>query len=851
MKKTILTLSILISSPAFVVFAGGVDNTIEIASLSAKELTDVANNVSAPERKRIDACKNLLNLGKKVPVSIFLNIFQQSQDDNLFSEFVSDLKKYFDEFTLVPLFLNIAKNANNKKIKLDAFENLWNDKNAKFVNINALVSINLDYIENELDEHQKYIQFNRLFSSDYLNQAHRKTLEPILLNLFKNTKNEEIKSKYFEFIENDSAIKKNFDTFFQYEFNQCANNENDQFNIFKKYLATFKKTKDENKNFNQLIRKIFNFMETSQKKAIKIDAINIIKSFIKNNSNYKEELKNILSDIFNNTNDKMVKFYSAEMLWGASVAQDKYFNIFIQSELDRWSNHELNQFKVLETLFKNQEIKENKLNIVKSEILNFAINTKNEYFKLSALIILLNDLETRNNHCSTLIKLLLDVSNKNNIWDVFKIDEKDLNTLINSILDLIRNEKNELEKHLVIKFLLKNQKITMEQVNKLFLFLLDFTQNASEKEIRDEATDLVTRSAHFRMEYESILIAAFQRRISEEPSNMDLKFRAYIAFGTPFQEEFNHFISEHWTVITNNQKQQLCENIIDHFGDENPRVQELILLYARDGSPSGGAIKVYADLLLKLNDSHAHHPSATALTFKGNNQTFNFAINLDIFNYLPINQEPLATLDDVKSILDDVIDEKVKGVVDNHNFRSYFVAPFSEESMMLQAMVKKFKTMDKNEGQKKLAYLITDMLQCVQGKNQAIWDHYSIESKPLCLAELKNVTDWLIRLKETNNPYISDADLSSFKISRHQLSELVPHFLAPGHTFNADLSSFELSRQEMKTLISTMLNIDHIFRRHLTDLKTEDAFRLKALLGYIVNLERSADSHNKNALGQS
>ncbi|MDP1723818.1 MAG: hypothetical protein Q8L85_03870 [Alphaproteobacteria bacterium] len=877
MKKTILTLSILISSPAFVVFAGGVDNTIEITSLSVKELTAIAQNISASEHKRIDACKNLLTLStstflNKEVISILLNIFQQSQDDNLFSELVSDqnfMKKHFNQSDLVPLFLNIAKNANNKKIKFNAFEILWNDRRANFLNLDELVNIKLDYIKNELDEHQKYIEFKRIFSNDSVKFMHRKTLESILLNLFKNTKDEEIKSKYFEFIKKDTTIEENFETFdifFQYEFDQCVNNKNNKIKILNKYLNRLKNTEYKNKKFNELISKIFNYIESENDKYNKIEEINVIKKFARETNNYDKDLKDFLSKIFHTTNDKIIKYYSAEILWGASVAQDKYFNIFVQSELDRWSNHELNQFKVLETLFKNQEIKENKLNIVKSEILNFAINTKNEYFKLSALIILLNDVENRNNHCSTLIKLLLDVSNSNDIWLRFKIDKKDLNTLINSILDLIRNEENSLEKHLVIKFILKNQNITMEQRDKLFLLLLDFTQNASEKEIRDEATDLIMRNAHFRMEYESILIVAFQRRISEEPSNMDLKLRAYIAFGTPFQEEFNHFISEHWRVITNNQKQQLCENIIDHFGDENPRVQELILLYARDGSPSGGAIKVYADLLLKLKDPYVHNPSATALTFEENNQTFRFAINPEIFKYLPISQEPLATLEDVKLILGDAMDDITKGVSDNSDlenydaiFRSYFVAPFSEESMMLQAMVKKFKNMEPEKfktteggkGQKKLAYLITDMRQCKQGKNQAIWDHYSIESKPLCLAELKNVTDWLIRLQETNNPYISDADLSSFKISRNQMSSLVPHLLVSGHMFNTDLSSFELSRKEMITLISTMLNANHIFRRHLTDLKTEDALRLKALLGSIVDLEKSIDLHNKNALGES
>lgn len=76
-----------------------------------------------------------------------------------------------------------------------------------------------------------------------------------------------------------------------------------------------------------------------------------------------------------------------------------------------------------------------------------------------------------------------------------------------------------------------------------------------------------------------------------------------------FQEEFNQFIIKIWRKLKNSKQEKLCERLINKFTDENSRVQELLLLYARNNGPRDGAIKVYTDLLLKLKDSVVHHPS--------------------------------------------------------------------------------------------------------------------------------------------------------------------------------------------------------------------------------------------------
>ncbi|MDP3532885.1 MAG: hypothetical protein Q8S31_06310 [Alphaproteobacteria bacterium] len=306
-------------------------------------------------------------------------------------------------------------------------------------------------------------------------------------------------------------------------------------------------------------------------------------------------------------------------------------------------------------------------------------------------------------------------------------------------------------------------------------------------------------------DYKLTLEIIFKRQIAKEPANMDLKLIAYLIFGVSFQEEYNQFMVQHWAAMDNNQKLALCQRLINRLDSENTRLQEVLILLAREGGNHSDAVSIYADLFVKLKNSYTHNPSIFALKVEGENEEIlHFAINPDIFDYLPASQVALADLDDVDFILGVDVDPKLKEIRNNQDFKKYFEAPFSEESMMIQAMVKKFKKMGEN-GQKKLAFLMHDMAQCSQGKNQAIWDHYSIESKPLCFADLKNITDWLMRLQQ------SDIDLSSIGKSKNQLI----------------------------VLIGNMLKKEHIFRQHLTDLKTEEAQLLKALLGSVVEIEKN------------
>ncbi|MDP3532986.1 MAG: hypothetical protein Q8S31_06835 [Alphaproteobacteria bacterium] len=301
---------------------------------------------------------------------------------------------------------------------------------------------------------------------------------------------------------------------------------------------------------------------------------------------------------------------------------------------------------------------------------------------------------------------------------------------------------------------------------------------------------------------------------------------AYIIFGHPFQETYNEFALHFWSIMNNDLKRSLCNNIINIFGAENPRVQELLFLYARENLNGYNPTFTFANLLKKIKEPYTHNLSIQDATLikNANEEILHTTINPEIFSYLPISQEALASLDDVDAILGDlntIKNEKliniIKAVRSNHEFQSYFMAPFSEEAIMLQAMIKKFKEM-KEDGKERLINLMHQMYQCKKGKNQAIWDQYSIESKLLFTTDLKTIADWLMRL--------------------HRIPE--ENLPAPYKT-----------KSKWVDLINMIIKQDHIFRKHLTDFQTEDAQRLKGLLGYLRYLEQDIDPANHDQLNKN
>ncbi|MDP1724791.1 MAG: hypothetical protein Q8L85_08840 [Alphaproteobacteria bacterium] len=392
---------------------------------------------------------------------------------------------------------------------------------------------------------------------------------------------------------------------------------------------------------------------------------------------------------------------------------------------------------------------------------------------------------------------------------------------------IIKTTKSENIKLKIFNILLENTKSKEKNYKNIKENLLNLSKKELTKQQINEILDLLLLGYHTDVDCQSTLENLFKKRFLEEQSTNEeesekllcFKLNAYILFGDTFREAYNQLISSDEFVDI---LYYHIDEIVEKYSEHNSHVQELLSLYNKINNTESDerldSISDYLNLLSKLKENYKHNPIGISLKLNQDQERLlDFTINEKALSYLPLNEQALATLEDVDATLGKNPTEDLKDIRNSDDFKKYFKAPFSEESMMIQAMVKKFKTMEKEDGLKKLAYLMHDMDQCVKGKNQAIWDHYLIESKPLFMSDLKTITTWLIRLQETKNPYINDHDVQS---------------------------SYQQSRKQLSTLISNMLTQEHIFRRHFTDIKTDNAQRLKALLGSIANLEQHYNPNN-------
>ena len=258
---------------------------------------------------------------------------------------------------------------------------------------------------------------------------------------------------------------------------------------------------------------------------------------------------------------------------------------------------------------------------------------------------------------------------------------------------------------------------------KIKQYVQDIIQNGSENDWIIIAKLLAKKQYTFD-EYKEVLKDLLQKISSHNVEFVKLK--GYVLFGETFREEYNQLIKSDSFISLLNKR---LNDLFYECDSDNPRIQELLILRAKANSNNNknhglSAVNIYANLLLMLKEDYKHHPSRFSLRLNADqDKMLHFTINEKALSYLFLNQEALASLEDVDFILGNNPDDTLKRIRSGSDFENYFTAPFSEESMMLQAMIKKFKTMG-DEGLKKLAYLMHDMDQCFQGKNQAIWDHY-------------------------------------------------------------------------------------------------------------------------------
>ncbi|MDP1725033.1 MAG: hypothetical protein Q8L85_10080 [Alphaproteobacteria bacterium] len=554
---------------------------------------------------------------------------------------------------------------------------------------------------------------------------------------------------------------------------------------------------------------------------------------------HHEALSNMFLDFLQNiasSEDKIyIRYITFELLSDEETKQitkDKLFNLlpfmYKQSKYNIKSSI-LNTFLKHKELYKKHYIKI--FNFLLNPIENNINNIKFDIFKE-----LWTDSKTEQLHHEALSNMFIDflqnISSSKDTNYIYYIIQELLNypeikqitkdKLIDLFLEHIQNNSIIEENYKIFIELTKNEKILKNNKSILIKIFKEYIKNFSNiEELKNKFnTEGNTVRHHFLRNTEFDRFNIFLKKIYIP------RIDSYIIFGHPFQKTYNQFILYFWPIMNNALKITLCHNIMDIFGADNPRVQELLFLYARENINKHNPTLIFANLLKKLKEPYTHNLSIedAILIKNGTEEIVHATINPEIFSYLPISQDALANLDDVDAILGDLntienakLRNIIKAVQSDDEFQSYFMAPFSEEAIMLQAMIKKFKEM-KKDGKERLITLMHQMYQCKKGKNQAIWDHYSIESKLLFTADLKTITDWLMRL-------------------RHIPEENLP---APYKT-----------KSKWVDLINMIIKQDHIFRRHLTDFQTEDAQRLKGLLGYLRYLEQDIDPANHDQLNKN
>jgi TPR repeat protein len=303
----------------------------------------------------------------------------------------------------------------------------------------------------------------------------------------------------------------------------------------------------------------------------------------------------------------------------------------------------------------------------------------------------------------------------------------------------------------------------------------------------------------------------------------------YIMFGESNNPEKKSFWEEFITFDLEIVEEFLGD-LQDHYGERNPRLQELTLaLIKQENLSEGGPLSILKDLIQKTKENFTHNTSKMEFSWLQPKEELTpkekltYEFNPQIFSYMPASQESLATLEDVDQLLGGSIPSEIKNLREDLKFTSYFTAPFSEEGIMLQAIIQKYKNMGE-KGKEKILTFLKDLLNCQQGNNRAIWTYYTTESLPLHFAELQNVTNWLVRLSDTDRPYLSDEIL---------------------------FETFKKNRDNLYQLIYNVIQKGHIFRNHLTELKTKEAEKLKALLGSIVNDEKSIPTEDRKQLGKT
>jgi hypothetical protein len=183
MKKTILTLSILLSSPVFNIYAVKSNNPIKIKySINADEFNIILADALHQE--------------------------DENKKFNLLSKlWKSQKNKYGHSDILVNSILDFAKNASIETLKFLAISYLWDNKESKEKHIGELIPLLLDISLQTNDESLKSKVINKLWKDKQTNSAYYTSYQKDLLKIINSTCNEDIQIKIIDILWNNNEAK--------------------------------------------------------------------------------------------------------------------------------------------------------------------------------------------------------------------------------------------------------------------------------------------------------------------------------------------------------------------------------------------------------------------------------------------------------------------------------------------------------------------------------------------------------------------------------------------------------------------------------------------------------------------
>lgn len=713
----------------------------------------------------------------------------------------------------------------NSKAKYNAFEHLWQDAQLKTKHLDMLSAFAIDRLQHG-DTNTKNNVFYYLWQNTQLKAKYLDKLTAFVIdrlqhgetyaknNAFQSLwQDDQIKSKHLPELgtylvdllqKGDTIDKKNaFDKLWFEPQLQNSNleplgayletdllngNEDQKSEAFDKlWRVPQLKTKYFDNLVNYNICRLQNNNEWQQKHAFDL---------LSRETELKPEHSKVLdtyvaASLQNSNPNARINFFSK--LWYSPQLKTKYLPLLGSHLADNLKNGDTKDKEIaFDNLWADEKLKANHIGEIGAYLVGLLQNATMN-IKLTTFDKLWNDRQLKANHLDALEAFLLEF-------------------LLNG---------DDAHKSAGFKYLWRDAQLKLRNLDALGLYLLRLLKEADSVCEKLEVLLMVSS--------EPALVEKFASHLSLEDHQLleqVQKLEHYLRnISDATKPGFDEFLTKFWSRIDRTGREDIIKCLIQSYGAENIGVQELLLLHARAGV-GRSSIGRHAEMLSKLKERYEHRPSSLLVRLEkekdGVNKEFKFIVSPQNLSYIPASQTPQANFEDVKALLGKhSLPEKASTVLSTPQFQQFFTST-SEEAIMLQSMVKKFRTMEPPTGRDRMIVLMIDMYQCKTGMHQAIIDHYSVESEQLPKANLKNIEVWRERLLDTTNPYVTNQVLTG------QLG---------------------MTREDLGKLILNMLQKGHIFHDHMTELHSDNARRVLAVFGKLVAAEK--DVTDKAELGKN